>query len=211
MINNQENKYQSMNYNSLSRFASYHEQLKLFFEYYKKGNSVLEIGIGSKVFYNFLKETGVNIKTLDINKDLNPDIVSNICKTELKSNSFDFVCAFEILEHLPYKNSLKSLGEIHRITKKYVLMSIPYSCIYFGLTFYLGLPLIDKLLSFGIRLPHFLLNPHYGSKEHFWELGKRGYSKIKFKKDLEKVGFKILISKHIPLNRKHYFIVARKI
>ena len=44
---------------------------------------------------------------MDIDRRLNPDIVSNITNIPFENRSFNLIACYEILEHLPYKKFYK--------------------------------------------------------------------------------------------------------
>ncbi len=204
-------KLQNFLYEDLFRFCSYYKQLQLFFNFKKiNGSKVLEVGKGTGVFSNYLKNTGINITTIDIDESKNPDYTADARKLPFKSNTFDIICCFEVLEHLPYSESLRALNEFYRVTKKYIIISVPFSCQYLSFFLYVGIWPLDKLFNLGVRIPNSFLDIKYGSKEHKWELGKMGYPKNKFIKDIKEIGFRVIQKEHISLNRKHFFLVAEK-
>ena len=62
-----------------------------------------------------------------------------------------------------------------------------------------------------IRVPNlFIPSKDEKSKEHYWEMGRRGYPKRKIKKILKKY-FKIHKSFHPELNSYHYLFYMEKI
>lgn len=129
--------------NNFTNFISYYNQLNEIFKTNPK--TVLEIGTGNKLIYNQLKEIGINVTSLDINKNLNPDIIGDIRQIPFPDNSYDTVVAFEVLEHIPFSDFEKSLIELKRVSKKWVIISIPYSrWKYFE--FYLNMPIIKKFI-----------------------------------------------------------------
>ena len=52
-------------------------------------------------------------------------VISDISALPFADHSFDLVSCLEVLEHLPYSTFFDALTEISRITKKYVLVSVP--------------------------------------------------------------------------------------
>lgn len=185
------------------RFMSYYYQLK--FIYKSKPKNILEIGIGN----NFLKKLLSNefeYKTLDLAKDLNPDILGSVDNIPLKKNSFDLVCAFQILEHLPFNLFEKSLKELARVSKENVLISLPYSNISYKIN--LKVPFLLEV-KFSLTIPKFL-KKHKFNGEHYWEIGAKGYSLKRIKK---------IISKHLKIkkvfnpyeNKYHIFFILEKI
>jgi ubiquinone/menaquinone biosynthesis C-methylase UbiE len=114
-------------YNTLSRFISYFHQIDIIRKY--KPSNLLEIGIGSKIVSQHLQNINIKTTTCDINKDLFPDIVSDIRDLNLQENSFDMVSACEILEHIPFEDFENTILKLKNISKKYVLVSLPYPSI----------------------------------------------------------------------------------
>jgi len=100
-----------------------------------KMNQILDVGCGEGFTLNFIckNKVGKNCIGLDISTEainlgrkIHPGIKlikGNICKIPFKNNQFDLVICTEVLEHLP--NPLIALKEIHRVTRKYYLLSVP--------------------------------------------------------------------------------------
>ena len=108
--------YFSDNYNHKARWLSFFYQLKLLQrEDIKK---VLEIGPGNGWVTYILKDLGLKVTTVDIDKELKPDFVASVDKLPFPDNSFDVVCAFEVLEHMPFEYFLNNLKEMSRVSKK---------------------------------------------------------------------------------------------
>ena len=87
--------------------------------------TVLEIGPGPGLFKTVGSHFGITIETLDFDPDLNPDHVGSITAIPLANASYDVVCAFQVLEHLPYELSLKAMEEMARVTRRHVVISLP--------------------------------------------------------------------------------------
>ena len=93
--------YYEIAYDSKGRFYSYWHQI---YEIIKlRPNKLLEIGKGNGFVSGYLKEKRIDLKTLDINVKLNPDIVGNVLDIPLVDDAVDVVSCCEVLEHLPYK------------------------------------------------------------------------------------------------------------
>jgi len=99
-------------------------------------NNILEIGSGEGNVVNLIKNIKRNeysIYASDISIDILRDniprgknlflIVFDINNIPLKQNAFDLIICSEILEHL--KEVDNPLQEINRISKKYILFSVP--------------------------------------------------------------------------------------
>ena len=191
-----------MKYVDKSRWMSYYYQLKYIYKLQPK--TVLEIGTGN----NFLKKQlskEMTYKTMDVAKDLNPDIFGSVDNILLKENSFDLVCCFQVLEHLPFNLFDESLKEIARVSKKDVLISLPYRSIV--PKFNLKIPLIPEIkLSLTISQ---IFKKHKFDGEHYWEIGTRYYPLRKIKNILRKY-FKIKEILNPIENKYHIFFVLEK-
>jgi len=107
-----------------------------------KLDSILDVGCGEGItLFNFEKE-GIGKKlygidysddALKIGKKIHPHL--NLRKGDIydikeKDNSFDLVMATEVLEHL--EDPQKALKELIRVSKKYVMLSVPNEPFFIG-------------------------------------------------------------------------------
>ena len=194
--------YRFEQYSHLDRWASYYYQLKLLLEGGPK--NVLEIGVGDKVLKNYLIEnTDIKYTAIDIDKDLKPDVVGDVRHLPFADNSFDTVCAFEVLEHIPFESFEQALKEMKRVSKKNVLISLPH----FGppIQLYVKLPFIK--FSFSFKIP--VHKRHIFNGQHYWEIGKKGYSLKKIKKIMGSI-FVIKKTSITFTNQYHHFFVLKK-
>jgi len=191
-------------YDTRQRFNSYWNQIN---EVLKTNpERVLEIGPGNKTVAGYLKIHGVDITTVDIDKGLNPDCVCSI--TELskhfEKDSFDTVLCAEVLEHIPFEYFEKALTELHYVCREFLIVSLPDSRI--SLMAMLQVPIIGvKTISIKVPFPV----KHRFNGEHYWEIGKSGYSLAKINGILEKK-FIITKSYNSPENMYHLFFVLKK-
>jgi ubiquinone/menaquinone biosynthesis C-methylase UbiE len=196
--------YNFNKYMDLDRWNSTYYQIRLISS--KKPNSVLEVGPGSNILKSLFKDIFKvkNYKTLDIAKDLNPDYLMSVKDIKLGESSFDVVAAFEVLEHLPFKDFDLCLKELFRISKKHVIISLPH---YGPVTkFSFKIPYFNHVKStFKLNLPI----KHRFNGEHYWEIGKKGYSANLIRTHLEKFFF---IEKDFLIFESdyHHFFVLRK-
>jgi len=179
-----------------------------------KPTTILEIGSGNKTVSNYLKQHGFDVTTCDFDKDLAPDYVADIRKLPFENDSYDLVLACEVLEHLPWNEVYKALEELHRVTKKYIVISIPYSAISFEFLFIFRLPLLSKILEKSFidiffRIPYFSQNTRFNG-EHYLQMGRKGYLIGKVRKILKK-RFKIIKEVRCLLKSYYHFFVLRKI
>ena len=90
-------------------------------------DSVLEVGVGIGLCGLVLTHyyDNINYESIDINPDLNPTHLGSVLKMPFADNSFDTVCCFQVLEHLPFENFEEGLKEIFRVAKNAVVLSLP--------------------------------------------------------------------------------------
>jgi len=199
------NHYFNKSYDSKERFISYWHQIDEIIKLNPK--KVLEIGVGNGFVSEYLKKRGIRIVTLDIDKRLKPDIVGNVLNIPLSDESFDIVACYEVLEHLPFENFHRALAEIFRVSQCYAVLSLPDTT-----RVYRVLIQIPKMGTFKklIPLPRLKKLVHKLNGEHYWEIGKAGYSLNKIIKEIRKGGFKIEKTYRVFENPYHRFFVLRK-
>lgn len=191
-------------YNHKARWLSFFYQIKILRKI--KASNVLEIGPGNGWVTRILGDMGMQVTTVDIDKELRPDFVAGIDKLPFTDNAFDAVCAFEVLEHMPFEDFVSNLKEMSRVSSKYVVISLPdHRRILFHLL--LKIPLINYKNIF-IKIPSF--KKHVFDGQHYWEIGKVGYSVAKVREAIEKSGLKIVdsfVPSDAPSN--HYFVLEK--
>ncbi len=196
--------YDFEHYSHLDRWASYYYQLKEVLA--ENPENILEIGVGDKVFGSFIKNnTNIKYTSVDIAEDLNPDVIGSVNKLPFEDGSFDSVCIFEVLEHIPFEEFENCIQELFRVTRKKVFISLPH----FGppVKFLIKIPFI-KEIKFSFKIPFY--KKHLFNGEHYFEIGKRGYPLGDILKRLSKYGH--LKKEFVPFeNQYHHFFVLTKI
>ncbi len=197
------NDYFSKEYNDSKRWMSYWRQIDEILVVNPK--KVLVVGKGNGLVSEYLKSTGIEAVTLDIDETLRPDIVASVLKMPFVDGSFDAVLCAEVLEHLPYDEFIKALSEIRRIAKNRAIISLPH----FGpaIRFLLKIPFLPEL-RFILKLPYPI--KHQFKVEHYWEIGKRGYPLRRIRNDIKKSGFTIENDYIVFENPLHHFFVLKK-
>ena len=184
------------------RFVSYYWQLKEVLALQPR--SVLEVGAGDRVFGNFIKNnTTVQYVCVDIAEDLHPDVVGSVLALPFADKSHDVVCAFEVLEHMPFEQFDKALTELARVARTHVAISIPH----FGpvFSFSLKVPFLPQI-RFAFKIP--FPKRHAFNGQHYWELGKRGYTASLIRQKLSVHGD--IVRDFVPFgNHYHHFFVLR--
>lgn len=175
-----------------------------------KCKSVLEIGAGEGFVLRNLSTLGYKYHTVDIIKKFKPNYFCSLKDLKVK-DKYEIVCAFQILEHLPYEDFLIGLKKMASIARKYIVISLPYNC---------KGTRIEKTVWKGqfkktyqevkenyvpTNLPDRKDGPNGG---HYWEIGRGGRTLTSIKKDIEKIGLSIIKEFHSP-NPFHYFYIMR--
>ncbi len=192
--------YEFARYMSKARWASVWHQLD---EIQKlQPANVLEVGPGHGLFKTVASAFGISVETLDLDPESKPDHVGSITEIPLADGSYDVVCAFQVLEHLPYEQSCRAFSEMVRVSRRHVVISLPDAK---PVWFYrLDLP---KLGTREFLLPHPLSSPriHEFDGEHYWELNKRGYPLERILTDY--TGISLVKSYRVLENPYHRFFV----
>ena len=168
--------------------------------------SVLDIGAGTRFLREVLKihRPDIQYKTLDIAEDLKPDIVGGVTSIPCADNSFDCVSAFQVLEHIEFKDFETALVEMKRVSRKHVFISLPH----FGpsIEFWFKIPFLPRI-KIATKVPWH--KKHIFGGQHYWEIGKKDYSPKKLRSVFEK-HFKV-VSEYVPFeNQYHRFYILEK-
>lgn len=90
---------------------------------------IIDVGCGDGAITNKLAEkfqvVGVDRSREALRHVKTQKILSSSDKIDLPSNSFDLVLSSELLEHLPEEIFYRTIEEFKRLSKKYILLSIP--------------------------------------------------------------------------------------
>jgi SAM-dependent methyltransferase len=154
-------------YLSEARFRALHAQFHACLAV-ENATSILEIGIGPGLLEALLRNFDFDVFTYDLASDLRPSVVGRLPALPFSNSSFDLVCAFEVLEHIPIELLNECMKAMRRVAKKRVIISVPSQAELhngmLGVTFQIGRRTLDvKLWRNKLRR---LTNPD----EHYWEL-----------------------------------------
>lgn len=192
------NHYDFNNYIHLNRWCSYWYQLKEILELDPK--SVLEFGVTNNITRSMLSNDNIKYYTADIDKELKPDYLIKSISNFNIDNDFDVVCAFQVLEHLPYEDFETCLIKLKQHSDKYVIISLPYFAM--DLRFSLiAKPFVNLNKIIKINVDRKLIHD-----EHYWEIGRKDYPLKRILKDVKK-HFNIKKNYIVKENPYHYFLV----
>lgn len=191
-------------YGNESRFVSYARQLKEIAR--AKPSTMLEIGVGDGTIGHLVKtHSPISYTSVDLADDVGADYVASVTKLPFKDSSYDLVCAFEVLEHVPFDQFDTALSEIARVTNRAALVSLPH----FGppVMFSLKVPFLpDMRIAFKLPVP--LVHTFDG--QHYWEIGKRGYSRTKVRSHIAR--YFTIEQEYVPFNNQYhrFFVLTKK-
>lgn len=198
-------------YDDEARWISYWHQISEVLR--TNPRRVLEVGIGNATVSDYLRKMGLDVTTADIDPDLEPDVVCSV--TELskcfRPDSFDLILCAEVLEHLPFEYFDLSLENLYTVTRKWVVLSLPYPGLGFSviINIFPFLPgMWFKRASFSLKIPLFF-REHRFSGQHYWEIGKKGYPLRKIRGIISKRFY--IVREFSPAgNPYHHFFTLRK-
>jgi ubiquinone/menaquinone biosynthesis C-methylase UbiE len=192
-------------YDSKERFSSYWHQIHEIITL--RPRTILEIGIGYGFTSSYLKKSGIEVYTLDINKEFLPNVQGNILYLPFQDNSFNVVACFEMLEHSPFSTFSKALQELKRVSTTYILVSIPDISHSFG--FSLRIPQVGTVKKL-FQVPFITVHPTKYKKEHDWEIGRKRYPLSKITATIKKQGLEICHMYRIFENPHHRVFLLKK-
>lgn len=164
---------------------------------------VLEIGPGPGVFKAIGSLAGLHVETMDIDPDLKSDHVGSVFDIPFEDGAFDVVCAFQMLEHLPYEDSLKAFSQMARVANKNIVISLPDAKVLWPYSIHL--PKLGEF-KWHVSRPFYKLKSHDFDGEHYWEINKAGYPLSRLLNDLG--NFAILLKTfRVHENPYHRFLV----
>lgn len=187
-------------------------------------NRILELGPGHGYLSTMAKLLGYDVTTVDLDPENGADYLGDVRSVQI-DETFDLVAAFEILEHMPYRDSMEVISSLRSLTERYLFVSVPAQSHSLRVQVQVPHIIAPRRLGFGwLRSPLGIdlrwewpraqdlplvdredyWNPHY------WELGRRSYPKSRFLGDLRKAGFQVVKSFHNPAHAFHFFVLAQK-
>jgi len=196
--------YSEKKYNHKVRWMNYWHQID---EIYRlTPESILEVGKGNGLVSDHLRKMGYKVTTLDTDPEVKPDIVASVEAMPVSSQSYDLILAAEVLEHLPFDKLPAVVKELKRVARRFVIITLPYAGGRFD--FFIKIPKIPKFSIF-TPLPYFWVKHKLSKSGHYWEIGKRGYSRNRIRNML-KTEFGLMAEQIFPDDFNHIFYILDK-
>jgi hypothetical protein len=162
--------YEKSRYWSHLRIHGYANQLR---ELYELGaERVLEIGVAdgfmSTVVPTFTRHSLVSC---DLDRRLRPTVSASVLALPFRTDAFDVVLCCQVLEHLPFAELPGAIGELRRVARRAVFVSVPDVRQYVAAR--VRLPKLGwRGVAWSFERPS--LGPYVYDGEHHWEIGYRG-------------------------------------
>jgi hypothetical protein len=180
----------------------YRHQLDLIFNksIIPKDGKIIEVGIGSALVSRYLKKTGLNVTTVDIDEDKNPDIVADI--SVFSFPQVDLLLAFEIFEHIPFETAKSVWENIARQKIPQVAFSLPYAYkTYFWMDYWI--PFLGyKQFHIGRK------RGKITQEHHYWELGYENKTSSVVEEEWQKLGYRKEVS--YRYRNHHFFLMTNQ-
>ena len=203
--------YNWNNYVTMKRWGSYWHQINEVNQI--KPSSLLIVGPGDNIIKHVLHawEKEIEIKTLDIADDLNPNYLGSVSElTKVTNSTFDCILCNQVLEHLPWELFDTCLQELHKGSNGYVIISLPQKYLEFSLSLSLfSINVVNWFFACSVVKWYrkFKFPTSYG---HYWELGT---SKNTSQKEVERSMrryFDIIRTYTISEYPYHRFFILKK-
>lgn len=173
-----------------------------------KPESVLEIGPGPKIVSNILKDMRIKLTTVDIDFRLRPTVGADVTKLPFADKTFDCVLAAEVLEHIPFTEVSKALKELSRVSRNAIVITLPHFS-HFAPS--IALKLFPFVARFSKVFPISFPIKHKFDGQHYWEIGKSGFSLSTVRQMLiDSTGMKLTRDYLIEENPFHHVFVLEK-
>ncbi|MDQ8757222.1 class I SAM-dependent methyltransferase [Sphingosinicella sp. LHD-64] len=143
---------------------------------------ILVIGPGQGLDCAVFRWRGYQVTTLDIDDRLNPDFIGSAHDLSMfEDKSFDVVIASHVLEHLPPAYLDRAIAELARVAH-HALVYLPVGGRIMRFRVMPGLLGWDWTIAMHLCNPFYRPDPgkpRFCEGEHYWEIGRPGYSRRK--------------------------------
>lgn len=151
--------------------------------------SVLIVGPGQGLDTHVLKWRGYNVTTFDIDGTFAPDYLGSVHDmTVFGDAQFDAVIASHVLEHLAVPYLDQAIVELARVAR-FSLVYLPVAGRHAQIRLQPGIKDIDLAVTIDVFNPFRRpdgITARYCEGQHFWEVGRRGFSVAALKQRFER-------------------------
>ncbi len=170
--------------------------------------SVLEIGVGAGIVTSVLRQLGISVTTMDIERSVEPDIVASVMDMPIDDGGFDVGLCCQVLEHMRFEMFGDALAELHRVVRRALVLSLPDVTRYLELSCYLPL-LGRRQLACGLPRIRRRKMPASRLEEmgHYWEIGFDGYPLRKVLAEAQSAGWRCRNTWRVPELPWHRFFL----
>ena len=197
--------YFDAKYDTKDRFCSYWHQV----DEAKSAapSEILEIGKGNGFFSTYMRNRNAKVVSLDFDFRVRPECNASVVDIPFKTGSFDLVVCYEVLEHMPFDLFVRSVRELHRVSRRRVVVSLPDLS-----PVWRYLIKIPKLGELKFLLPKPLVRPIRWefNGDHYWNLGTRGFPVQRVLDIFAETGFQLRKNYRVFEIPWHRFFVLEK-
>lgn len=206
---NQPKAYYDFNkYISRQRILTYWYQIKEVLDLHPE--RMLEIGVGTGLVTAFLRAQGVEVRTLDLNPELNPDHHGSVAELEAVFTGGDFpliLCA-RVLHHLPFEDFGRAVDQLAHVTSRDLVLTLPHE----DFALYLGFRYTSSSQrTLKIPLPLWVKKALYWrrSRSGLWKIGDEKSHDLAAVRKILETRFVITRCYRIPEDPAHQVFVCR--
>ena len=163
----------------------------------------LEIGVGNGFLSTFMRLTGFDVTTADINPNLQPDICVPLAELRAATDrNFDLIVCCEVLEHMPLAELDSNLDHLRSLGAR-LFLTLPTIHTTAGLGGVLRVPGRGvSLLDLNFSLPR---RHNLEGTTHHWEVGLDRTCTRRAITDKLKTRYKSVKSGRFPLKPNHVY------
>jgi hypothetical protein len=148
---------------------------------------ILVIGPGQGLDTAVLRWRGYEVTTFDIDATFRPDVVGSVHDMKMfEKGQFDAAIASHVLEHLPVAYLDAALAEIARVAR-FALVYVPVAGRHAQIRIIPGFRGFDWSWIgdlFNVFHRPDGVTPRFSERQHFWEVGYRGFRKAELRRRL---------------------------
>jgi SAM-dependent methyltransferase len=179
--------YDPARYETPQRLASYYYQVSAVRAELASATRAINIGKGTGFLSWYLREQAGfrgSLVQLDIDARLRPDVLTSVASLSLADACCDIAFCCQVLEHLPFAEFDRALGELRRVLRPSgtLVLSLPNAGFYVQLAARLPKLRVGHL----VPVPFLRARHHPRDSQHYWEIERRGYALGKVRGAIER-------------------------